>query len=213
MVCSRKSHPDLGILFLDGFSEHKISLGSKSGSSGLPLRHKPFFSIPLEAAMPGACSARNFYSVSNSLFLNSITACSTSVAQVSIIIIYNFALPSNDVWRTSWMNSDCNCQGYWASSANYCAQMIALKYSLQHTWNKKQLAQLCQWISLLPPMGLRGREAGEKSICTREDKFSMPSLRFPIPISYDRHFHRTFRAGVFCSFIIHFFNGNVRQRS
>lgn len=162
MICSRESHSDPGVTFLAGFSEHKISLGSKSGSSGLPLHHKLFFSVPLEAEVPVFFSARNFYSMSHSV-PNSITACSTIVAQVSIIIIYNFALPSNDVWRTSWMNSDCNCRGYWASSANYCAQMIALNYSLQHTWNKKQLAQLCQWISLLPPVGLRGREAGEKA--------------------------------------------------
>lgn len=85
------------------------------------------------------------------------TVCSTSVTQVSIIIIYNFALLSNDVWRISWMNSDCNCRGYRALSANYWAQMIAFKYFSRRTWNKKQLAQLCQWISLLLPMGLRGR--------------------------------------------------------
>ena len=100
MICSRESHSDPGVIFLAGFSEHKISLGSKSGSSGLPLHHKLFFSIPLETEVPGVFSARNFYSMSHSV-PNNITACSTIVAQVSIIIIYKFALPSNDVWRTS----------------------------------------------------------------------------------------------------------------
>ena len=85
------------------------------------------------------------------------TVCSTSITQVCIVIIYNFALLSDDVWWISWMNRDCNCWGYWALSANYWAQMIAFKYSSQRTRNKKQLAQFCQWISLLPPMGLSGR--------------------------------------------------------
>lgn len=75
------------------------------------------------------------------------------------------------------MNSDCNCWGYWALSANYWAQMIAFKYFSQRTGNKKQLAQLCQGISLPPPVGLRGKEA--KSLRTG-DKFSTNSLCFPI---------------------------------
>lgn len=95
------------------------------------------------------------------------TVCSTSFMQVRIVIIYNFALLSNDVWRISWMNKDCNCSGYWALSANYWAQMIAFKYSSQRTWNKKQLAQLCQWISLLPPMGL-SRRGGRKAFAPKK---------------------------------------------
>lgn len=144
------------------FLNTKLAWGVSLGHQNCPCATSSSFPFSLKLKCLGVFSARNFYSMSHSV-PNSITACSTIVAQVSIIIIYNFALPSNDVWRTSWMNSDCNCQGYWASSANYCAQMIALNYSLQHTWNKKQLAQLCQWISLLPPVGLRGGEAGEKA--------------------------------------------------
>lgn len=144
------------------FLNTKLAWGVSLGHRDCPCTTSSSFPFPLKLKCLVFFSARNFYSMSRSV-PNSITACSTIVAQVSIIIIYNFALPSNDVWRTSWMNSDCNCRGYWASSANYCAQMIALNYSLQHTWNKKQLAQLCQWISLLPPVGLRGREAGEKA--------------------------------------------------
>lgn len=147
----------LEISFLGDLSCGQICFGNSSGSPCLSLLHRPLsFSVPLETAVTCVFPDENFHLASKSV-PHTITVCSTSITQVGIRIIYNFALLSNDVWRISWMNSDCNCWGYWALSANYWAQMIAFKYSSQHTWNKKQLAQLCQWISLLLPMGLKGR--------------------------------------------------------
>lgn len=91
----------LKVSFLGDLSHRQIYFGNNPGSPRLSLLHRPLsFPVPLETAVTCVFSDVNFHLASKSV-PHTITVCSTSVTQVGIRIIYNFALLSNDVWRIS----------------------------------------------------------------------------------------------------------------